>query len=313
MKPFVIVCDGMDNGLFDKLCSSSDFNVHKANKVKRDELIKIISSAHALIIRSATIVDDELLKHAKELKYIIRAGEGTDNIDKDICKKRDIKISNTPGANSNSAAEHAIALMFTIMRKTAFAHNTMTKGGWDKSKFTGVELANKTVGIMGFGKIGKTVAKRLSGFDTKILFYDPVVKEDKAATKVSELSLLFKQSDIITIHAPCIEQTQNAVDAEILSNMKETAFLINASRGGIVDEQALYKALKQNKIAGAALDVYGREPLDKNSALRELPNLVLTPHLGAATYDAQLRVGEMAILQLREFFINNNLINEVIQ
>ena len=255
----------------------------------------------------------DYLDLAPNLKYVIRAGAGTDNIDKVECEKRGVKVSNTPGANNNSAAEHAIALMMTILRKTAFANSTMKNGGWDKSKFTGNELADKKIGIIGFGQIGKIVAKRLQGFDPHILFFDPFCKETDIpnCTKAGTLEEIFSTCDIVTIHTPLMDETRNLIGTSLLEKMQPHAILVNAARGGIVVEEDLYNTLKEGKIRGAGFDVFATEPLPEDNKLRTLDNIVLTPHLGAATEEAQLRVGQMAVNQLKEFFLNDNLLNEV--
>ena len=313
MKPFILVCDGMDKDVFAELCKNDSLEVHPSAKNTQDEIKKLLPKAQALIIRSATTVDAELLEMAPNLKYVIRAGEGTDNIDKSACAAKGVKVSNTPGANNNSAAEHAIALMMTVLRKTAWAHQKMSSGGWDKSLFTGVELADKKVGIVGFGRIGQIVAKRISGFDPKVLFFDPFLeKSDLAyATKAKDLEEIFSTCDIITLHTPLMDATRGMVNEKLLSLMNSQSILINASRGGIVDEDALYNTLKENKIRGAGFDVFATEPLATDDKLRTLDNLVMTPHLGASTEEAQLRVGQMAVHQINEFFNNDNLLNEV--
>ena len=269
--------------------------------------------ASALVIRSATKVSKELVDMAPNLKYVIRAGEGTDNIDKAYCQEKGVSVSNTPGANANSAAEHAVALMMSLLRKTSFADASMKRGEWNKSAFTGMELADKTVGFVGFGNIGKIVAKRISGFDPKVLFFDPYCEETDIpyAKKVKNLETIFSDSDIITVHTPLVEATKNLINSKLLNLMKPTSILVNAARGGIIDEADLYQHLSDGKIRGAALDVFKEEPLAENDQLKNLRNIILTPHLGASTEEAQVRVGEMAVNQLREFFNNNNLTNEV--
>ncbi len=303
----------MDKSVFETLQSVQEFDVHPERKLTQDQIQELLPKASALVIRSSTEVKDKYLELAPELKYVIRAGAGTDNIDKVACGKKDVKVSNTPGANNNSAAEHAIALMLTVLRKTAFANATMKSGGWDKSKYTGTELANKKVGIVGFGQIGKIVAKRLQGFEPEILFYDPFCESTDIpnCTKANSVDEIFETCDIITIHTPLMDETRNMVNKDLLSKMKPTAILVNAARGGIVDEEALYETLKEEKIRGAGFDVFATEPLPEDSNLRSLPSLVLTPHLGASTEEAQLRVGQMAVDQLKEFFLNDNLLNEV--
>lgn len=312
MQPHILVADGFSSELFPKLCDVDGLKVHPKAKVTPEQLNELIPEIEGLVIRSATTVNEELLEKAAKLKYVIRAGEGTDNIDKGLCAKRGVKVSNTPGANNNSAAEHAIALIFTALRRTAEANASMHAGRWDKSLYVGNELSNKKVGIVGFGRIGQIVAKRLQGFEPEVLFYDPFVTESNLPyAKSATLEQVFSESDIVTIHVPLLDATKNLVGPELLNKMKPSAFLINASRGKIVDEQALYDTLKQQKIKAAAFDVFASEPLEADSKLRELDNMLMTPHLGASTEEAQLRVGEMVIHQLKEFFLNDNLLNEV--
>lgn len=309
----IVISDGFNATLFDELKKVPEFNVADKAKMSQEELKELLPTVEGLVVRSATKPNKELIDAAPSLKYIIRAGEGTDNIDKAYCQEKGIKVSNTPGANNNSAAEHAIALMMTVLRKTAWAHQSMQSGKWDKAAYMGNELTNKTVGIVGFGRIGQLVAKRLAGFDPKVLFFDPGNTNSPFdyAQKCDDLEKLFSESDIVTVHVPLLDQTRNMIDLNLLSKMKKDAILINAARGKIVDEAALAEALKNGSIRGAGFDVFATEPLEENSELRNLENLVLTPHLGGSTEEAQYRVGEMAVHQLKEFFINNNLLNEV--
>ena len=313
MKPFVVVSDGFDKELFEKFKKDDQFEVHPEPKISQEKLKELLPKVEGLVIRSATTVSEEFLKDAPKLKYVIRAGEGTDNIDKLACEARGIKVSNTPGANNNSAAEHAIALMMSVLRRTAHAHQTMSSGGWDKNKFTGVELSEKKIGIVGFGRIGQIVARRLQGFEPEILFYDPFVEgsELPKTKKCDDLEILFKTCDVVTIHVPKNEKTKNMITKDQLSKMPSKSILINASRGGIVNESDLTDILGEEKIRGAGLDVYEKEPLNENSYLRELPNVVLTPHLGASTEEAQKRVGGMVIEQLESYLLKDKLLNEV--
>jgi D-3-phosphoglycerate dehydrogenase len=312
-KPFIVFSDGSDKEIFDSFRQNPALEVHPKPKITQDELKTLLPKISGLVIRSATKVNKELIDAAPHLKYVVRAGEGTDNIDKAYCAEKGIKVSNTPGANNNSAAEHAVALMLTVLRNTAFADASMKKGLWNKDAYTGNELSNKTVGIMGFGRIGQIVAKRISGFEPKILFFDPLVHESQVnyATKVNTLDELFSKSDIVTIHTPLIDATKGVVNHALLSKMKPGAILINAARGKIVNEADLYEILAAKKIKAAGFDVFASEPLEAQSKLRELENIVLTPHLGGSTEEAQFRVGQMAAHQIAEFFINNNLLNEV--
>ncbi|MCB9092795.1 MAG: hydroxyacid dehydrogenase [Halobacteriovoraceae bacterium] len=314
-KSFILVCDGMDKKLFSELSSNPKFEVYPEAKNSQETIAEIRKKAHGMVIRSATCPDKEFLQDCPNLKYIIRAGEGTDNIDKAACAELGIKVSNTPGANNNSAAEHALALMMTVLRKTALANTSMHSGKWEKASFTGNELTNKTIGIVGFGRIGQLLAKRLIGFDPKILFFDPIIDTHSVPydniQKVHSVEDIFKSADIISIHTPLNNHTRNMVNYQLLSSMKSNAILVNAARGNIVVEEDLVKALKEGKLKGAALDVFSSEPLAETSPLLGIENLVLTPHLGGSTDEAQFRVGEMAVHQLNEFFVNGNLLNEV--
>jgi len=311
----VLVCDGMDPLIFSKLLNNEKFKVFPEKKNTQEVVIKEARDSQALIIRSSTKVNKEFIDQCPDLKLVIRAGEGTDNIDKAYCKEKGIKVQNTPGANNNSAAEHAIALMFTLLRKTAWANSSMQTGQWDKAKFTGNEMTNKTVGIIGFGRIGQLVAKRLIGFDPEILFYDPFMSSHSIGydniKKVDELEKIFEKSDIISVHVPLVNQTKNLITKEHFSLMLKNSIFINAARGGIVVEEDLLEALKAKKFKAAALDVFLNEPLKEKTNLHGIENLVLTPHLGGSTHEAQYRVGEMAYHQLKEFFLNDQILNEV--
>ena len=313
MSSFVVVCDGFDKSLFEELKTNTHLNVHPHAKNTQEEIASLLPKAQALVIRSATSISVETLEKAPNLKYVIRAGEGTDNIDKKACEAKGVKVSNTPGANNNSAAEHAIALMMSALRKTPIANSSMKSGKWEKPLFTGNELAGKKIGIVGFGRIGQIVAKRLAGFDVDVLFYDPFIQSSDLsyAKAAKDLDHVFSESDIVTIHVPLMEQTKNLITKDQLNLMKSDSFLINAARGGIVNEEDLFDILKNNKIKAAAFDVFATEPLEEDSKLRTLENLILTPHIGASTQEAQVRVGQMVIHQLNEFFVNNNLLNEV--
>ncbi len=313
MKPFIVVPDGFDKTLFEELKKSTELNVHPTSKVSQEDLIALLPTVEGLIIRSATTVNAELLALAPKLKIVIRAGEGTDNIDKKLCAERGVKVANTPGANNNSAAEQAVALMMACLRNIPFADKTMHEGKWEKNALTGMELWKKRVGIVGYGRIGQIVAKRISGFEPEVVFFDPITEkcDNNLSKKCVDLKELFSTCDIISIHTPLLPQTKGMVNAELLNLMKKDAILINAARGGIVDEDALYTILKEKKIKAAGFDVFAVEPLPSDSKLTELPNIIMSPHVGASTEEAQFRVGEMAVHQIKEFFLKNNLLNEV--
>lgn len=310
-KPFILVCDGMDTEAFEALKSIPELEVHPKKKNTQEEIAALLPKVNGMIIRSATTVNADMIAKAPNLKYVVRAGEGTDNIDKVTCESKGIKVSNTPGANANSAAEHAIALMFTVMRKTAWANCNMKHGGWDKDRYTGIELWKKKVGFVGFGKIGQIAAKRISGFEPEITFFDPTVDSFPGAKKVNSIQEIFQNCDVVTLHLPKNAQTTNLINKDVLSLMKPSAILINAARGGIVNEDDLHEILSNNKIRGAGFDVFATEPLQADSKLRSLENLVMTPHLGASTEEAQIRVGDIAVEITKEFFVNGKLMHEV--
>ena len=213
MKPFILVADGFDKKLFKDLCSVPGLEVHPESKVDKDGLEKLLPKINGIVIRSATTITEDLLAKAPNLKYVIRAGEGTDNIDKVACKAKGVKVSNTPGANNNSAAEHAMALMMTVLRQTAQASQSMGEGKWDKNSFMGIELWKKKIGIVGMGRIGQILAKRLSGFEVSVTYFDPVTEsvDIPYAKKVNDIEELFKTCDIISLHVPLIPATKNLV------------------------------------------------------------------------------------------------------
>jgi D-3-phosphoglycerate dehydrogenase len=315
MKPNILVCDGMDKEIFEQLQSNDFFDVHPSPKNSAEKINELRSKAHGVVIRSATNIDKNFIDGAPNLKYVIRAGEGTDNIDKAYCQQKGIKVSNTPGANNNSAAEHAVALTLSLLRHIPAANSSMKEGKWDKASFTGNELWKKKVGIFGFGRIGQLYAKRISGFEPEIFFYDPSMVnhgvEYKNITKANSLEDLFSKCDVISIHVPLNEKTKNSVNKSLLSKMKDGAILINAARGNIINEQDLVECLRSQNIK-VALDTFASEPLEKGDALQsDLPNLILTPHLGGSTEEAQLRVGQMSYDQLVQFFVEGQLLHEV--
>ncbi|OYT58128.1 3-phosphoglycerate dehydrogenase [Euryarchaeota archaeon ex4484_178] len=270
------------------------FEVVDLTSIPKEELVKYVGDLDALIVRSATKVRKEMIDAAKNLKVIGRAGVGLDNIDVEYAKSKGIKVINTPGATSISVAELTIGLILAVMRKIAYADRETRAGNWPKKKCKGIEMYGKTLGIIGIGRIGKEVAKRAKAFGMKVLYYD-VYRPDEATERelgveYRDLDTLISESDVITLHIPLLPETKHLINAERIAKMKDGAIIINAARGGIVDEEALYEALKSGKLYGAALDVYENEPL-KESKLFELDNVVLTPHIGAQAKEGQTRAG----------------------
>ncbi|NOZ64659.1 MAG: phosphoglycerate dehydrogenase, partial [Caldiserica bacterium] len=245
-----------------------------------------------LIVRSGTKVNREAIESADTLKVIGRAGVGIDNIDLKAATQRGIMVMNAPTGNTISAAEHAVALMLSLARKIPQAHASLSKGKWEKKKFIGVEVFRKTLGVIGLGKVGSHVAKCALGLGMKVIGYDPFISREKAekiGVESVELEELLKRSDFITLHVPLTPHTRYIIGEKEFALMKEGARIINCARGGVVDEQALYQAIESGKVAGAALDVFEKEP-PENSSLLTLPQVIVTPHLGASTEEAQYNV-----------------------
>lgn len=263
-----------------------------------EELIATIPDYEALIVRSATKVTPEVIAAGTKLKVVGRAGAGTDNVDKPSATEHGVIVCNAPTSNSVSAAEQAMALMLCVARNTAKADASMQEGRWDRSQFSGHELFEKTLAIVGLGHIGALVAKRAAAFDMKLIGYDPFCTPERAAEMGVELYTdideLCKAADFITVHMPKTPQTIGMFSTKQFNEMKPSVYLINDARGGIYDTDALVEALKAGKVAGAAIDVYESEPCT-DSPLRGMKNVVLTPHLGASTAEAQKRAGTQIV------------------
>ena len=275
------------------------------------ELLKVIGDYDGLAIRSATKATEKIIANAKNLKVIGRAGIGTDNIDKDAASKAGIIVMNTPFGNMITTAEHAIAMMFAVARQIPEASESTHAGKWEKSKFMGVELTGKTLGVIGAGNIGGIVCDRARGLKMKVIAYDPFLsqeKADKMGVEKVELEELLPRADFLTLHVPKTEQTANMITAERIAMMKKGARIINCARGGLVDEQALAEALKSGHIAGAAFDVFAVEPAT-DSPLFNLPNVVVTPHLGAATTEAQENVALQVAEQMADYLLTGAVSN----
>lgn len=267
-----------------------------------NELLNEISNFHAIIVRSATKIPLEVIENGDNLKVIGRAGVGVDNIDVEAATKKRIYVVNSPRASTISVAEITIAYMLALSRNLVQATNETKLGKWPKKQLRGTELFGKTLGFIGCGRIGAEVAKRAQMFGMKCLVYDPYLPPDVPAKigveMTNNLDKLYKISDFITIHAWLTDETRGMISKKELEIMKPTAFLINCARGGIVDEHALYDALKEGNIAGAALDVFSVEPARENK-LFELNNLYVSPHIGASTKEAQERAGQVTAEQVR--------------
>ncbi|MEO0774033.1 MAG: phosphoglycerate dehydrogenase [Pseudomonadota bacterium] len=277
----------------------------------KDKLAEVINQYDGLAIRSATKVTPTILKAADNLKVIGRAGIGTDNIDKDAASKKGVIVMNTPFGNMITTAEHAIAMMFAVARQIPEASASTHAGKWEKSRFMGVELTGKTLGVIGAGNIGGIVCDRARALKMKVLAYDPFLsqeKADKMGVEKVELDDLLPRSDFITLHVPLTDQTRNILSRENLGKTKKGVRIVNCARGGLVDEAALAEMLQSGHIAGAAFDVFAEEPAKENP-LFNLPNVVCTPHLGAATTEAQENVALQVAEQMSDYLLTGAVSN----
>ncbi|WP_195821090.1 phosphoglycerate dehydrogenase [Roseobacter sp. MH60115] len=277
----------------------------------KEKLSQIIGDYDGLAIRSATKVTEKIIAAATNLKVIGRAGIGTDNIDKEAASKKGIIVMNTPFGNMITTAEHAIAMMFAVARQIPEASASTHDGKWEKSKFMGVELTGKTLGVIGAGNIGGIVCDRARALKMKVLAYDPFLGEEKAkkiGVEKVELDDLLGRADFITLHVPFTDQTANILSRENIAKTKKGVRIINCARGGLVDEEALAEALKSGHVAGAAFDVFAKEPANENP-LFHLPNVVCTPHLGAATTEAQENVALQVAEQMSDYLLTGAVAN----
>ncbi|EKE74256.1 phosphoglycerate dehydrogenase [Celeribacter baekdonensis] len=277
----------------------------------KDKLAEVIGKYDGLAIRSATKVTAALLEHATNLKVVGRAGIGTDNVDKEAASKKGVIVMNTPFGNMITTAEHAIAMMFAVARQLPEASASTHAGKWEKSKFMGVELTAKTLGVIGAGNIGGIVCNRALGLKMKVVAYDPFLSEERASemgVEKVELDELLKRADFITLHVPLTDSTRNILSKENLEKTKKGVRIINCARGGLVDEMALAELLKSGHVAGAAFDVFAVEPATENP-LFNLPNVVCTPHLGASTTEAQENVALQVAEQMSNYLLDGAVEN----
>jgi D-3-phosphoglycerate dehydrogenase len=290
-KPVVLVAEELSPAGIAAL--GTDFEVRYVDGADRAALLPAVADVDALIIRSATKANAEVFEHAKKLRVVARAGVGLDNVDVEAATKAGVMVVNAPTSNIVTAAEHAIALLLATARNVPQGHAALKAGKWARSKYTGVELQGKTVGVLGLGRIGVLVAQRLAAFDMNVIAYDPYIQAARAAqlgVKLATLDELLAQSDFITVHLPKTKETLGLIGDRELHQVKPEVRIVNAARGGIVDENALDMALKDGRVAGAGLDVFTSEPC-LDSPLFVHDNVVVTPHLGASTHEAQEKAG----------------------
>jgi len=309
----VLISDSLSKEAVDILEREKEFKVDVNTKLTPEELKNAIKDYDALLVRSATKVTKDIINAADKLKIIGRAGVGLDNVDVDAASKKGIIVVNTPGGNTISTAEHTFSMILALSRSIPQADLSMKKGEWERKKFMGVELYGKTLGIVGLGRIGTEVAKRALSFGMKILAYDPYLSAEKAkelGIELVDLTTLFKTADYITVHTPLTDDTKHMVSGKEFALMKKGVRIINCARGGIIDEDALVKAIEAGKVAGAAFDVFENEP-PKDSKLTKLDKVVLTPHLGASTEEAQMNVAIDVANTVRDALLNRGVRNAV--
>jgi D-3-phosphoglycerate dehydrogenase / 2-oxoglutarate reductase len=305
----VLVTDGVCDLAID-VFKSAGIHVDVKPTMAEDELAKTIQEYDGFVVRSATKVTKKVLAHAKKLKVIGRAGVGIDNIDVPAATEHKVLVMNTPNGNVNAAAEHTLAMMLGLARHIHHAHAHMEAGGWERKKYTGFELRGKTLGIVGFGKIGRRVAEFAHGIGMNIIAYDPIVKESGNGVAIVPFNTLLEKSDLITIHVPLNEHTKNLFGKEQFGMMKKNARIINVARGGIINEDELCEALECGEIAGAAIDVWENEPTG-NLKLAAMESVLSTPHLGASTKEAQENVAIDVAEQMVAFLKEGKKINVV--
>ena len=289
----ILVSDPLSDEGLKILKEVKEFHVDVKTDLKPEDLKAAIKDYDALVVRSATKVTKDIISCAAKLKVIGRAGVGLDNVDLEAATQKGIIVMNTPAGNTMSTAEHTFSMILSVSRNIPQANSSTKKGEWKRSKFMGVELYNKTLGIVGFGRIGSEVAKRALSFGMKVFAFDPFLSREVAQSlgvEILELKELLGKSDYITVHTPLTDETKHMISEKEFALMKKGVRIINCARGGIIDEVALVEAIKQGKVAGAAFDVFEKEPVSADSELLKLDNVIVTPHLGASTEEAQVNV-----------------------
>jgi D-3-phosphoglycerate dehydrogenase len=305
----VLLLDGIDPAGIRLIEQTGEILPVVHDKISREKLLQIVSDADGLVVRSATSVDSELLQRAVKLKVVGRAGVGVDNIDIEAATERGILVMNSPGGSTTTTAEHSIAMLFALARSIPQAYMALKNGKWEKSKFKGSEIAGKTLGVVGLGRIGSEVARKCQAMGMNVVAYDPFINPDtplSSGLSLVNLDRIWELADFITFHVPLSNETRDLVRRETIAKMKDGVRIINCSRGGIVNESDLQEALKSGKVAGAALDVFEHEPNTDSPLLTE-DNFIATPHLGAATVEAQRKVSEDICRQVSDFLLKKTV------
>src|SRR3984885_3951079 len=311
----IMICDPISPkgiALFEQ-CAQFKVTVLKT-RVPEAELLPMVADVEAMVVRSETKITRKVIEAAPKLRVVGRAGVGVDNVDVDAATQRGIVVMNTPSGNTISTAELTFSMLMSLARKIPQAHASMKAGEWNRKAFSGVELYNKTLGILGMGRIGTEVARRAIVFGMRVLAYDPYLTLSRAnalQVELVELDEIFARCDFITVHMPMTEETKGMINAAAFAKMKTGVRVLNCARGGIINETDLCEAVKSGKVAGAALDVYEVEPLPKEFPLRDLPQVIMTPHLGASTEEAQENVGIEVAEAITDYLVNGAVRNAV--
>src|SRR5215467_4479456 len=313
--PKVLIADSISQRGVDELSREKALEVTLRTGLSERELIAVISPFSALVVRSQTKVTAEVLNAGSKLRVVGRAGVGVDNVDVEAATRRGVVVLNAPGGNTISTAEHAFSLLLSVARKIPQADANVRSKHWSKKDFEGVELYNKTLGIIGMGRIGSELSRRAIAFGMRVIAYDPYLSATRARSLqvelVDDLDDLLAAADFISLHTPLTAETHHILDAARLMKTKRGVRVINCARGGLADETALAQALRDGQVAGAALDVFETEPLPADSPLRGAPNVVLTPHLGASTAEAQESVGIEIAQSIRAVLLEGTIRNAV--
>ena len=306
----VLIADNM-SPLADEVFSKRGIQVERKTGLKPEELAEIIGGFDGVAVRSATKLTEDLIQRAEKLKVVGRAGIGVDNIDVNAASKRGVVVMNTPFGNSTTTAEHTIAMLFAAARRIAAADASTRLGKWEKSKFMGTELTGKTLGLIGCGNIGSIVAERANGLKMRVLAFDPFLTDERArdvGVERVELDQLLGQADFISLHTPLTDDTRKILNKDTLAKTKKGVRVVNCARGGLIDEPALAEAIKSGQVASAAIDVFEEEPARENP-LFELDEVVLTPHLGASTEEAQVNVAVQVAEQMADYLVGGVVTN----
>lgn len=301
----VLLLDGIDPAGVELLKKTGSIIPIVHDKVSREKLLELVAEADGIVVRSATVVDKELMQKATRLRVVGRAGVGVDNVDIDAATERGILVMNSPGGSTTTTAEHAIAMLFALARSIPQAYLSLKNGRWEKSRFKGSEITGKTLGVVGLGRIGSEVARKCQGMGMNVIAYDPFINPDTPLSSglvLVSLEEIWEKADFITFHVPLTDETRNLVNKASIKRMKDGVRLVNCARGGIIDENDLLEGLKSGKIGGAALDVFEKEPNTTTPLLGE-DNFIATPHLGASTVEAQRKVSEDICRQVSDFLL----------